>query len=259
MEERRICENCKQECIATTYCEYCVRNYLKAKFSDWTSENNVIDNLIQKCQTETLVPKMVVEWIPYNNLQNIKYLTKVGGLNVILKKLKNVENADQSWLEEVYYMLVMRKMDIDLRNYLQQNHNQLIWKERILIMCDIINAIDRIHREKAIHRDLHSGNILYSQFNGRWFVSDLGFCGPADKSPKSIYGNLPYVAPEEISSGQPPFNNYNHDYYLATNIINGTRPKIVPETSLEYKNLMEQCWNADPLKRSDIGTNFQKI
>ncbi|RIA87479.1 hypothetical protein C1645_777205, partial [Glomus cerebriforme] len=57
-----------------------------------------------------------------------------------------------------------------------------------------------------------------------------------------------------ISSGQPPFFNYNHDYYLAINIINGIRPKIVPETPLEYKNLMEQCWNADPLKIPDIYT-----
>ncbi|PKY55764.1 hypothetical protein RhiirA4_475454 [Rhizophagus irregularis] len=35
------------------------------------------------------------------------------------------------------------------------------------------------------------------------------------------------------------------------NIINGIRPKIVPETPLEYKNLMKECWNADPLKRPD--------
>src|SRR5437016_11894629 len=27
---KRICENCNQECLATLYCEYCVRNYLKA-------------------------------------------------------------------------------------------------------------------------------------------------------------------------------------------------------------------------------------
>src|ERR1043166_9984343 len=47
---RRICENCNQECLATLYCEYCVRNYLKAKFSNWTSGNNDIDSLIQKCQ-----------------------------------------------------------------------------------------------------------------------------------------------------------------------------------------------------------------
>ncbi|PKY24286.1 hypothetical protein RhiirB3_527104, partial [Rhizophagus irregularis] len=47
---KRICENCKQECLATLYCEYCVRNYLKEDFSNWTSGNDDIDNLIQKCQ-----------------------------------------------------------------------------------------------------------------------------------------------------------------------------------------------------------------
>jgi hypothetical protein len=31
------------------------------------------------------------------------------------------------------YMLVMKKMDIDLRNYLQQNHYKLTWKERFQI------------------------------------------------------------------------------------------------------------------------------
>src|SRR4051812_9612539 len=30
--KRRICENCQKECLATLYCEYCIRNYLKAKF-----------------------------------------------------------------------------------------------------------------------------------------------------------------------------------------------------------------------------------
>ena len=132
---KRICENCNQECLATLYCEFCVRKYLKAGFSNWTSGNNDIDNLIQQCQMETLMPEMIVEWIPYNKLQNIKYLTK-GGFSeiytagwidrhywewdskkqqlkrefsnssqyvqyVVLKKLENVENANKSWLEEV--------------------------------------------------------------------------------------------------------------------------------------------------------------
>src|SRR5438045_1088567 len=43
--EKRICENCSKECLATLYCEYCVRNYLKANFSNWTSGNINIDNL----------------------------------------------------------------------------------------------------------------------------------------------------------------------------------------------------------------------
>ena len=106
-----------------------IRNYLKANFSNWTSGNNDIDNLIQKCQLETIKPNMIIEWIPYNHLQDIKYLTKGGcseiytadwvngryeewdsknqqlkrwGVQaVILKKLENVENANRSWFEEV--------------------------------------------------------------------------------------------------------------------------------------------------------------
>src|SRR5580704_9700497 len=75
---KRICENCNQECLATLYCEHCVRNYLKANFSKWTSGNDNIDNLIQDCQMKTFKPSKIVEWIPYNNLQNIEYLTKGG-------------------------------------------------------------------------------------------------------------------------------------------------------------------------------------
>ena len=78
---------------------------------------------------KTLDPEKVVEWIPYINLQNIKYLTEGGCSKIytaswtnggyeewdskkqqlkrfgeheaILKRLENVENANQSWLEEV--------------------------------------------------------------------------------------------------------------------------------------------------------------
>src|SRR6266480_5499831 len=177
-------------------------------------------------------------------------------------------------------MLVMMKRDVDLKKYLQQNHHQLIWKDRIKIAYIIINRFYFIHEEKAIHRDLHSGNILYSQLDDDWYISDLGFCGPANKSSESIYGNLPYIAPEviagkeytfksdiysiamlmwEISSGQPPFINYDHDYDLAMNIINGMRPKIVSGTPLKYKSLMEQCWDADPLRRPDIDILLKEI
>ena len=126
--------------MATLFCEYCVRNYLKAKFSNWTSGNDDIDNLIQKCQIETLIPEKIVEWIPYNNLQKVKYLTeggfseiytavwidgrydewdikeqelkRFGGQSVILKKLENVENANQNWFEEVCNLKYLTKLVI---------------------------------------------------------------------------------------------------------------------------------------------------
>jgi serine/threonine protein kinase len=177
-------------------------------------------------------------------------------------------------------MLVMMKMDMDLREYLRRNHHQLMWNKRIRITLEIIDALYYLHIENAIHRDLHSGNILYSQFEDYWYISDLGFCGPADKPSKSIYGNLPYIAPEvittkeytfasdiyslamlmwEILFGQPPLINYKHNYDLILNIIGGLRPNFVSEIPLEYKNLIEICWNADPLKRPDIYTLRDKI
>ncbi|EXX60498.1 hypothetical protein RirG_179380 [Rhizophagus irregularis DAOM 197198w] len=185
-----------------------------------------------KCQTESCSPRFIIEWIPYSNLQNIKFLTKggysevyladwiggqyhewnsteqqlvrYGSQQVNLKELKNVESANRNWFDEAKshltiankcpdivqcygltqdpsngnHMLVMRKLDTNLREYLQQNHNQLTWKERIKIAEDVIRSLSRIHRENAIHRYLHSGNILYNQHTNYWFISDLGFCGP---------------------------------------------------------------------------------
>src|SRR6266542_3574297 len=178
------------------------------------------------------------------------------------------------------YMLVMQYMDTDLRNYLQQNHNTLTWNKRIKIIVDIIDALLRIHKEEAIHRDLHSGNILYLKGYDYWYISDLGFCGPVKKPIKSIYGNLPYIAPEviskkeytyasdiysigmlmwEISSGQPPFADFDHNYNLIMKIINGMRPKIVSGTPSEYKILMEKCWYAISSKKTHINSISNEI
>ncbi|GBC12443.2 kinase-like domain-containing protein [Rhizophagus irregularis DAOM 181602=DAOM 197198] len=77
---------------------------------------------------EAIDPRRIVEWIPYDNLQSIKYLTKggfseiytafwingayyewdtmkhqltrFGNQGVILKRLESVGSADQSWFEE---------------------------------------------------------------------------------------------------------------------------------------------------------------
>jgi hypothetical protein len=146
---KRICENCKQKCLATLYCEFCVRNYLKANFKNWTSGNDDIDNLIQKCQMESLIPNMVIEWIPYHELKNINYLTKggfseiytadwpigrydkwdskkqqlirFGNHKVILKKLENVESANQSWFEEVCILNLFINLNIFCNNNKRYN------------------------------------------------------------------------------------------------------------------------------------------
>src|ERR1700728_3897009 len=117
------------------------------------------------------------------------------------------------------------------------------------------------------------GNIL-SEDIGYAIIKDLGLCKPAneksEKSPKSIYGVLPYVAPEvlrekeytqasdiyglgiiayEVCTGYPPYHDIDHDENLAARICQGLRPNSnykIPQLILD---IIKQCWDADPLKR----------
>ncbi|POG81574.1 hypothetical protein GLOIN_2v1506394 [Rhizophagus irregularis DAOM 181602=DAOM 197198] len=63
----------------------------------------------------------------------------------------------------------------------------------------------------------------------------------------------------EISSGQSPFNTYEHNYDLAMKIVNGMRPKIGSGVPSKYKEIMKQCWDANPSKRPDAATLFDEI
>ena len=119
-------------------------------------------------------------------------------------------------------------------------------------------------------RDLHSGNVLYSTGP---LIGDLGLCVlKAEASGiKDIAGVMPYMAPEllsgrgsysratdvyafgiimcEISTGEKPFGEFEHDVQLALSIVKGLRPEPAEDTPPFYQDLLEKCWHPDPKKR----------
>src|SRR6185436_812759 len=177
-------------------------------------------------------------------------------------------------------MLVLNYYETDLRRFLKDNFQSLTSLQKYPIIRDIAISLGRIHKQNIMHRDLHSGNILYT--NNIWNISDLGLSGPVNKQLDSIYGNLPYIAPElfckrnyttksdvyslgiimwEMITGETPFSdhkfNSNSDFALA--IINGYRPKIYKYIPYEYATLMKQCWDANPDNRPDAYTIYSKL
>ncbi|RHZ84530.1 hypothetical protein Glove_79g12 [Diversispora epigaea] len=86
-----------------------------------------------------------------------------------------------------------------------------------------------------MHRDLFSGNILYSAYTLQWKVSDLGLSGP----------NKPLNILWEVITGEIPYGE--HEYA----IVSGYRPKIYENIPLEYATLMKQCWDANFDNRPD--------
>ncbi|CAI2161741.1 17055_t:CDS:2 [Funneliformis geosporum] len=138
-------------------------------------------------------------------------------------------------------------------------------------------GLETIHNQELVHRDIHSGNILFFEDydpSYQWQIGDLGLSQSLNNvSNNEIYGVMPYVAPEvfkgasftkasdvyamamimwELTTGCKPFDNIEHDTHLIFEIIDGKRPEITVDTPECYSNIMKRCWDSDPSKRPSI-------
>ena len=69
------CEKCGEKYTNANWkwCNPCQINYLKHKFTNWTSGNEKIDNLIQEMQLKISESSDIIfEWIPYNQFIDIE-------------------------------------------------------------------------------------------------------------------------------------------------------------------------------------------
>src|SRR3954454_21686729 len=179
-------------------------------------------------------------------------------------------------------MMVMKYItNGNMSQYLKKNYNDIGSRDKLNLLCRIARGLSDIHSEGYIHKDLHSGNIL-SYNESSCYITDLGLCKPVDEQDeKKIHGVLPYVAPEvlrgktytqsadiysfgisacEILSGLPPYHNLPHDEFLTIKICQGLRPKFNNvKVPLLLENLIDQCLDADPLKRPTADELFNII
>jgi hypothetical protein len=84
--DNRTCVKCGERCKAFSsykidkayeWCKSCETNYLKNNFTNWTSGNEKIDNLIQKMQLKiSNYNDIIFEWIPYDQFNDVKEMCK---------------------------------------------------------------------------------------------------------------------------------------------------------------------------------------
>jgi len=177
------------------------------------------------------------------------------------------------------FMMVMQYANNgSLRQHLNINFNSSDWGQKMHNLFSIACGLKAIHDKGLIHHDFHCGNILnHKTKDGPLYslIADLGLCKPADVKPsqsvnKTIYGVLPYVAPEvlrgkkytqesdiygfgiiayEACTGLPPYHDIAHDEYLAAKICQGLRPKSNYKIPQLIFNIINQCLDAEPLKQ----------
>ncbi|RHZ70584.1 hypothetical protein Glove_269g64 [Diversispora epigaea] len=103
-----VCDECNQPCaqirvISTKWCQPCNSSRFQNNFKNWTSNNTKIDDFIQKLQLVADRPYKVIEWIPFNRLRLVKYMTK-GGFGSVFSaiwqdgQIRGWDINDQKWI-----------------------------------------------------------------------------------------------------------------------------------------------------------------
>ena len=71
-------------------CKICEINHLKNNFTNWTSGNEEIDNLIKETQLKiSSAYDIIFEWIPYDQFSNIKEIDKSDGTKLYFATWKH--------------------------------------------------------------------------------------------------------------------------------------------------------------------------
>src|SRR6266508_1817767 len=98
------------------------------------------------------------------------------------------------------FIIIMKYYKLgSLKDYMTKNFYNIKWIEKLKILIHIVEGLEHLHYQKIIHRDFHSGNILYeNEFDV--VISDLGISKSSIKSTNDddneIYDTISYMAPE---------------------------------------------------------------
>src|ERR1051325_5929947 len=186
-----------------------------------------------------------------------------------------------------YIMVLQYAEGGNFNNWLNKNYKYFSWTSKLNVLRYIIDGLVKIHQQQMVHRDFHTGNILFERLDiikgrNRTYISDMGLCGAVGNMNKgNIYGVMPYVAPEVlrgktytreadiysfgiimyfVATGRQPFADRAHDEFLALDICKGIRPEInEPEAPSCYVELMKKCWNSNPNDRLKAHEIFNYI
>ena len=103
-----LCRDCNQPKTFWEWCKFCNSKRFEKDFDEWTSNNQLIDKIIQDAQLKARNKGEVIEWIPYDRLRNIQFLAK-GGFSTIYKaiwldgRIRSFWNTDENrWERKVF-------------------------------------------------------------------------------------------------------------------------------------------------------------
>ena len=109
-----MCGECNEPGTGLLWCQPCNAKRFKENFKNWTSGNKNVDEFIQHAQLDALGWLNCLEWIPFENFQCVKYITR-GGFGKIYSAewpegpIDHWDIEDQEWLRREKFPKVALK------------------------------------------------------------------------------------------------------------------------------------------------------
>ncbi|GBC05820.1 hypothetical protein RclHR1_06440007 [Rhizophagus clarus] len=124
-----LCSGCLQPNTFWGWCKSCNSKRFQMSFQ-WTSGNKIIDEIIRESQLTARNRNEVMEWIPYDRLRNIQYLSR-GGFSTIYRaiwldgRIRSYWNNEKNQLYRRVFKLneedYKNERNKDIKSPLQEN------------------------------------------------------------------------------------------------------------------------------------------